>query len=60
MKNSLKSLVEPEDKIYQILTPNSQLEWDHIDILPDRIPIYAKIDVSGFKSPATLIMQVSS
>lgn len=55
MNNSLYSLVEKEEKKYTTVRANPE-HFDLLDILPGGIPKFVKLDVSGLKSPAVLIV----
>lgn len=58
LRNSLKSLVEPEECRYTIVAPNTH-QYQQIEILPDGVPIYCRILARNYKSPATLTIQLS-
>ena len=53
LKNDLKSCIEPEEHKYVIVDPNN-LQMTHLEVLPDLLPVYAKIPCSCLRTPLQL------
>jgi len=50
LKNDLKATVATEEEKYQVLQPNHP-SLISVEVLPDLLPVYAKVHCSLLKSP---------
>lgn len=57
LKNDLKSLVETEENKFAMIEANN-LHPTQIEVLPDLLPVYAKIPCNGLRTPCRLEIQI--